>query len=56
MTADHARTLLAILGRGAPFIPMTVAEVPTFIQALQALEALANTPPDTAPEPEKTSC
>lgn len=56
MTPDLARIALVIIGRGAPFTPMTAAEAPLFMQTLQALELLANTPPDTAPEPEKTSC
>lgn len=51
MTPELARTLVIILGRAAPFTPMTLAETLQVAAAMQALEAEANpVPPPEAPQ------
>jgi hypothetical protein len=51
MTPDLARVVLTIVARGAPFIPMTAAEAPLFMQAMRELEAeaAAQSPPPSEP-------
>lgn len=48
MSPELARTLLVILTRGAPFIPMTLVETPQVTAAMRELEADANPPPEAS--------
>lgn len=53
MTPDLARIALTVIARAAPFVGMTLAEMPLIAAAMRALEAEAREP-ETPPPAEDT--
>lgn len=50
MTAEQARVVLAMIARAAPFVGLTLAEMPLVAAAIRELEAEARGPEALPPE------